>query len=176
MTNPFFRTIFVPEKLTTRLFIDILISTADEEEEERRRRSSSGSPFSPRLYSPENNTGIRFSARPPLLRPSRLTSWVAGGYWGSPAATPGDTGQLAACLSRASSQSSGFASASGICLFQHCCETLLLRIILIAVAHLTVLKHFYTVRKFLGFSKFSCCQQTGSTYYLPASRAVHVTE
>ena len=118
LTNPFFRTIFVPEKLTTRLFIDILISTADEEEEERRRRSSSGSPFSPRLYSPENNTGIRFSARPPLLRPSRLTSWVAGGYWGSPAATPGDTGQMAASLSRASSQSSGFASASGICLLQ----------------------------------------------------------
>ena len=172
MTYFLYRTIFVPEKLTVRLLIDLLIFTADEEEEERRRRSSSGSPFSPRLFSQENSTGIRFSARPPLLGPSCLTSWVAGGYWGSPDATPEDTGQLAACLSSASSQSSGFASASGICLLQHCCETLLLRTILIAVAHLTVLKHLHSVRKFLGFLNSVAANKPG----VPASRAVHVTE
>lgn len=97
----------------------------DDDEDRRPRRSVTASPpppniFLPRLYSPENSTatGIRFTARPPLLRPSRLTSWVAGGYWGSStsaaATTALDTPKLgaAASPSRASSQSSGFASAS----------------------------------------------------------------
>jgi hypothetical protein len=41
---------------------------------------------------------------------------VAGGYWGSPPAAGGVADQLTAssCLSRASSQSSGFESASGV--------------------------------------------------------------
>lgn len=70
------------------------------------------SPFSRRLYSPVNNSGISFSPRRPLLRPAKMSarSWVAGGYWGHP-------GQanvfMETTLSRSSSQSSGFVSLSG---------------------------------------------------------------
>ena len=79
-------------------------------EEEPTRPASAGlSPFSPRLYSPaENPGGIKFAPGRPVLRPSRLTSWVAGGYW-TPPLTP-FTGEP---ISRSSSQSSGFVSASG---------------------------------------------------------------
>ena len=65
--------------------------------------TASQSPFSPRLYSPENNSGIRFNSKS-ILRPSRLTSWVAGGYWTPPQDKHTEPG------SRASSQSSGFVS------------------------------------------------------------------
>ena len=50
-----------------------------------------------------------FSPKRPLLRPSRLTSsWVAGGYWTSPAQQQTQPGTI----SRSSSQSSGFVSAT----------------------------------------------------------------
>ena len=78
------------------------------EEEVVRPTSVSSSHFSPRLYSSENTSGIKFSPGRPLLYPSRLTSWVAGGYW-----TPPTTQQFGEPISRSSSQSSGFVSASG---------------------------------------------------------------
>jgi hypothetical protein len=76
-------------------------------EEEFRPASINSSHFSPRLYTSENTSGIKFSPVRPVLRPSRLTSWVAGGYW-----TPPTTGVFGEPISRSSSQSSGFVSAS----------------------------------------------------------------
>ena len=78
------------------------------EEEAVRPTSVSSCHFSPRLYTPENTSGIRFAPSRPVLRPSRLTSWVAGGYW-----TPPTTQVFGEPISRSSSQSSGFVSASG---------------------------------------------------------------
>jgi len=71
--------------------------------------SNIAKPFSTRVYSPENKSGIMFCPMDNnlLLRPSRLTSWVAGGYW-----TPPNTRGFEKPLSRSSSQSSGFVSAS----------------------------------------------------------------
>jgi len=68
------------------------------------------SPFSRRLYSPVNNSGISFSPRRPVLRPAKIhaRSWVAGGYWGGQHNMFAETN-----LSRSSSQSSGFVSLSG---------------------------------------------------------------
>jgi len=69
-------------------------------------RTKSPSPFTHRVYSPqENPDGIRFSGLRPILRPAQLTSWVAGGYW-----SPPETKVFGETLSRSSSQSSGFVS------------------------------------------------------------------
>lgn len=76
-------------------------------EEEPVRVSRADSHFSPRLYSPENSSGIRFNPSRPVLKPSKLASWVAGGYW-----TPPTTQIFGETISRSSSQSSGFVSAS----------------------------------------------------------------
>ena len=78
------------------------------EEEAVRPTSVRSCHFSTRLYTPENKSGIRFAPSRPVLRPSRLTSWVAGGYW-----TPPTTQVFGEPISRSSSQSSGFVSASG---------------------------------------------------------------
>merc|ERR1719239_1442879 len=66
-------------------------------------------PSVPRQYSPPPSSTLSlFSPKRPLLRPSRLTSsWVAGGYW-----TPPSQQQQPVTISRSSSQSSGFASAT----------------------------------------------------------------
>ena len=79
------------------------------EEEPIRPSTVKETPFSPRVYSPENQSGIKFTGKP-VLRPSRL-SWVAGGYWTPPNSLP-----VGEPVSRSSSQSSGFVSASGTCL------------------------------------------------------------
>jgi len=63
--------------------------------------------FSTTIYSPDNTGGVMFSNGHPLIRPSRLTSWVAGGYW-----TPPNSHVFGETISRSSSQSSGFVSAS----------------------------------------------------------------
>jgi len=62
-----------------------------------------------RQYSPPPSSTLSlFSPKRPLLRPSRLTSsWVAGGYW-----TPPSQQQQPVTISRSSSQSSGFVSAT----------------------------------------------------------------
>jgi len=67
-------------------------------------------PSAPRQYSPPPSSTLSlFSPKRPLLRPSRLTSsWVAGGYWTSPAQQQPQPGTI----SRSSSQSSGFVSAT----------------------------------------------------------------
>ena len=67
-------------------------------------------PSAPRQYSPPPSSTLSlFSPKRPLLRPSRLTSsWVAGGYWTSPAQQQTQPGTI----SRSSSQSSGFVSAT----------------------------------------------------------------
>merc|ERR1719391_1448872 len=66
-------------------------------------------PSVPRQYSPPPSSTLSlFSPKRPLLRPSRLTSsWVAGGYW-----TPPSQQQQPVTISRSSSQSSGFVSAT----------------------------------------------------------------
>merc|ERR1719239_1951749 len=57
---------------------------------------------------PPSPTLSLFSPKRPLIRPSRLTSsWVAGGYW-----TPPSQQQQPVTISRSSSQSSGFVSAT----------------------------------------------------------------
>jgi len=69
-------------------------------------RTKSPSPFTHRIYSPqENPDGIRFTGLRPIIRPAQLTSWVAGGYW-----SPPETKVFGETLSRSSSQSSGFVS------------------------------------------------------------------
>ena len=77
---------------------------------------SSGSPsvrststFQLRSYSVSSGSNSLFSPSRPILRPARLTStsWVAGGYWTPPAPTSPPPP-----LSRTSSQSSGFISAT----------------------------------------------------------------
>ena len=78
----------------------------------------SASTFQLRSYSPLTTTNSLFSPSQPLLRPARLTStsWVAGGYWTPPtlSSPPGPA------LSRASSQSSGFISATpSLANYQH---------------------------------------------------------
>ena len=78
----------------------------------------SASTFQLRSYSPVTANTSLFSPSQPLLRPARLTStsWVAGGYWTPPTASspPGPA------LSRASSQSSGFISATpSLANYQH---------------------------------------------------------
>ena len=66
-------------------------------------------PSVPRQYSPPPSSTLSlFSPKRPLLRPSRLTSsWVAGGYWTPPSQQP-----QSVTISRSSSQSSGFVSAT----------------------------------------------------------------
>ena len=78
----------------------------------------SSSTFQLRSYSPVTANTSLFSPSRPLLRPARLTStsWVAGGYWTPPSleSLPGPA------LSRASSQSSGFVSATpSLANYQH---------------------------------------------------------
>ena len=70
----------------------------------------SGSTFQLRSYSPTTNNSL-FSPSRPILRPARLTStsWVAGGYWTPPTLSPT---LHQPTLSRTSSQSSGFVSAT----------------------------------------------------------------
>ena len=78
----------------------------------------SGSTFQLRSYSPITTDNSLFSPSRPLLRPARLTStsWVAGGYW-TPPTTSSPPGPA---LSRASSQSSGFVSATpSLANYQH---------------------------------------------------------
>ena len=87
---------------------DLASLTLGEEEPGRPKSSRPESHFSPRLYSPENTSGIRFNPARPVLRASKLASWVAGGYWTPP--VPQTQGEP---ISRSSSQSSGFVSASG---------------------------------------------------------------
>ena len=78
----------------------------------------SDSTFQLRSYSPVTATNSLFSPSQPLLRPARLTStsWVAGGYW----TPPGLSSPPGPALSRASSQSSGFISATpSLANYQH---------------------------------------------------------
>ena len=71
----------------------------------------SASAFQLRSYSGSSSSNSLFSPSRPLLRPARLTStsWVAGGYWTPPSQSPSSHHPA---LSRASSQSSGFISAT----------------------------------------------------------------
>ena len=80
LTNPFFRTIFVPEKLTTRLFIDILISTV--QQTKKRRSGVDGRQAvhpSPRGSTPRRTTqgSVSLPGRRFFVRPAWPAGWLA---------------------------------------------------------------------------------------------------